>query len=152
MSRSCFVFGLVALSSVLLGCDQLGIETPDKVNARQEAEGKAIGAACRHVGRSIEDCYALNTNAKKAAVFDGWKEMNDYMRENKIETVVPASSPPELAKPKKPEKDSKAAASHEPKEVEGKAIERGKSRDSYTPVEGEYVPPIPKSRQKQATN
>ena len=27
--------------------------------------------------------------ADKAAVFAGWKEMNDYMRENKIEAMPP---------------------------------------------------------------
>ena len=32
----------------LSACDQLGIETPEKINQRQEAEGKAVGAACRH--------------------------------------------------------------------------------------------------------
>lgn len=73
----------------LAGCDQLGIETPEKINQRQEAEGKAVGAACRHAGRAIEDCYTLNPNANKAAAFEGWKEMNDYMRENKIEVVTP---------------------------------------------------------------
>ena len=38
---------------------------------------------------AIEDCFALNKKADKAAVFAGWREMNDYMRENKIEPVVP---------------------------------------------------------------
>jgi hypothetical protein len=40
-------------------------------------------------GRSVEDCYANNKRAEKAAVFAGWKEMNDYMRENNI-AAVPA--------------------------------------------------------------
>ena len=31
--------------------------------------------------------YAMNRKADKPAVFAGWREMNDYMRENKIETV-----------------------------------------------------------------
>ena len=61
--------------------------------ARREAEGKAIGGACRHAGRAIEDCYGLNRKADKAAVFAGWREMNDYMRENKVETVVPQGVP-----------------------------------------------------------
>lgn len=79
---------LVSLT-MLAGCEQLGIENPEKVAARKEAESKAIGAACRHSGRAIEDCYALNAKAVKAAVFAGWKEMNDYMRDNKIEAVTP---------------------------------------------------------------
>lgn len=82
---------LLTLAPLLLaGCDMLGIESASAVAARKEAEGKAVGAACRHAGRAIEDCYALNKKADKAAVFAGWREMNDYMRENKIEAVAPA--------------------------------------------------------------
>ncbi len=40
-------------------------------------------------GRALEDCYALNRKADRAAVFAGWREMNDYMRENKIDAVAP---------------------------------------------------------------
>ena len=36
-----------------------------------------------------EKAFELNKRADKAAVFAGWKEMNDYMRENKIEEVKP---------------------------------------------------------------
>ncbi len=77
------------LLSLVAGCDMLGIESPEKVAANREADGKAIGGACRHAGRAIEDCYALNKKADRAAVFAGWREMNDYMRENKIEEVRP---------------------------------------------------------------
>ena len=73
----------------LAGCDLLGIETLSQVQGRREAEGKAIGSACRHAGRAIEDCYTLNKKADKAAMFAGWREMNDYMTENKIEVVAP---------------------------------------------------------------
>lgn len=76
---------LLALS----GCDMLGIESASAIAGRKEAEGKAIGGACRHAGRAIEDCYGMNRKADKAAVFAGWREMNDYMRENKIEAVPP---------------------------------------------------------------
>jgi hypothetical protein len=76
----------------LAGCDLLGIEGASAVAARREAEGKAVGAACRHAGRAIEDCYALNKRADKAAIFAGWREMNDYMAENKIEIVRPEGS------------------------------------------------------------
>jgi hypothetical protein len=64
------------------------------VAAKREAEGKAIGSACRHAGRAIEDCYTLNKKADKGAMFNGWREMNDYMRENKIEVVAPVLPPP----------------------------------------------------------
>lgn len=76
---------------LLAGCDQLGalLELPDpqKEAATIEAEGKAIGGACRHSGRALEDCYAMNPKAQKAAVFSGWREMNDYMMQNNMQTV-----------------------------------------------------------------
>ena len=82
---------IVVLSAVALlaGCDMLGIESPEKLAAAREADGKAIGGACRHAGRAIEDCYTLNRKADRAAVFAGWRDMNDYMRENKIESLAP---------------------------------------------------------------
>ena len=79
--------------TLLAGCDMLGVESASATAARREAEGKAIGGACRHAGRAIEDCYGMNRKADKAAVFAGWREMNDYMRENKVETVVPQGVP-----------------------------------------------------------
>ncbi len=80
-----------ALLPLLAGCEQLGelleLPNPAKDAAQTEAEGRAIGGACRHAGRSLEDCYILNPEAPKAAVFAGWREMNDYMMEHKIESV-----------------------------------------------------------------
>ncbi len=81
--------------ALVAGCDLLGIETLSQQQARSAAEGKAIGSACRHAGRAIEDCYTLNKKANKAAVFDGWREMNDYMAENKIEVLPPTLPSPE---------------------------------------------------------
>ena len=80
---------LVGLTALLSACDQLGIEDPVKIAAAKEAEAKAIGSACRHAMRAIEDCYTLNPRAQKAAVFVGWREMDEYMRENKLEGVAP---------------------------------------------------------------
>ncbi len=85
---------------LLAGCDQLGIETPAVTNARMQADSKAIGGACRHAGRAIEDCYTLNKKAEKAAMYAGWREMSEYMAENKLEPVVPVI-PPEPPKPPK---------------------------------------------------
>ncbi|MEN9627190.1 MAG: hypothetical protein RJA10_416 [Pseudomonadota bacterium] len=95
--RSPFALATLLVLTALSGCDQLGIETPTVVAAKREAEGKAVGAACRHAGRAIEDCYTLNRKADKGAMFAGWREMNDYMRENKIEVVAPVLPPPGAA-------------------------------------------------------
>lgn len=87
------------LSTTLLlsGCEWLGLDAPEKLAAVKEADGKAVGSACRHAGRAIEDCYLLNPKAQRAAVFAGWREMDEYMRENKVEAV-----PPQLAHPPEP--------------------------------------------------
>lgn len=76
------------LLTVAAGCERLGIPDPEKQAAQKEADGRAVGAGCRHSGRPIEDCYKLNPKAPKAAVFAGWKDMNDYMAENKIQTAA----------------------------------------------------------------
>lgn len=115
---------LLALSFVALllsGCDLLGIEPASAVAARKEAEGKAIGGACRHAGRALEDCYAMNKKADKAAVFAGWREMNDYMRENKIETVAPQAAAA------KPAEEAAADEEHAPAKKGAKAAKAGKA-------------------------
>jgi hypothetical protein len=80
---------LALAAGLTAGCERLGIEDPATVAVAREAEGKAVGAGCRHAGRSLEDCYAMNERALKAAVFAGWKEMNDYMAANKIDVIAP---------------------------------------------------------------
>ena len=80
---------LLVAAGLLGGCDMLGIESPEKIAAARDADGRAIGGACRHAGRAIEDCYTIYRKADRAAVFAGWRDMNDYMRENKIEPVAP---------------------------------------------------------------
>jgi hypothetical protein len=86
---------LTALAST--GCNLFGGESADAIVARREADGRAVGGACRHAGRAIEDCYTLNRRAEKASVYAGWREMNDYMRENKLEPVLPQLSTDTLA-------------------------------------------------------
>lgn len=97
---------LMVLACPLAGCDQLGIDTPAAEAAREEAEGKAIGGACRQSGRALEDCYQINRRAPKAAIFSGWRDMDAYMRENKIEEIKPESA----AKPATEQAAAPAAA------------------------------------------
>lgn len=85
-------WGALPLLLGLAGCDVmgvLGIETAAQLAAQKEAEGKAIGSGCRHAERSIEECYQNNPRAGKAAVFAGWREMDEYMRENKVAAMPP---------------------------------------------------------------
>jgi len=102
---------LLSLLAALAGCDQ--IASLDGSKAR-EADGIAIGSACRQAGRAIEDCFSMNPDAPKASVFAGWKEMNDYMVQNKLESVTPQVPRPEVGKNKEePKKDDTHAAAEE---------------------------------------
>ena len=74
-----------ALLGMLAGCDKIPGLGPDPRIAQREEEARAIGGACRHALRGLEDCFTLNPKAPKAAVFAGWKDMDAYMRENKLE-------------------------------------------------------------------
>lgn len=97
---------LLALSSILLltACDKIPGLGPDPRVAQREEEAKAIGGACRHALRGLEDCYTLNPKAPKASVFAGWKDMDAYMRENKIE-----GAPSVLGKVEKPERTERSS-------------------------------------------
>ncbi len=101
---------LLALTclTLLAACDQLGIESPQKELERKEADAKAVGSACRQAGRAIEDCYNLNPKASKSAVFAGWREMDEYMRENKLEVVAP-TVPPAASKSKRADDEADSA-------------------------------------------
>jgi hypothetical protein len=99
---------LLALVSLLwlTGCEIPGLG-PDPRIAQREEEAKAIGGACRHAQRGLEVCYDLNPKASKAAIFTGWKEMDQYMRDNNI-SGIPANDP-------KPEAESTKASTDEEK-------------------------------------
>lgn len=116
---------LIVLSLACLltaACDRLGFPDPAKTAAQAEAEGKAIGGACRHAGRALEDCYQLNPTAPKAAIFTGWREMNDYMTENKIEVVPPQfpATLPSSTKKRAKTKPEAAAVEEHPEAAEDK--------------------------------
>lgn len=85
-------FLLLLAPALLAGCDLLGIETLSQQQARRAEEGKAIGSACRQAGWGIEDCFRLNPDASKPAMFAGWKDMNEYMLKNNMEAMEPRVS------------------------------------------------------------
>lgn len=102
------LFGLISLSS---GCDRLGVPNPERDAAVREADANATGAACRLSGKGIEDCYAQNTEASRAAVYAGWLKMNDYMRENKLEEIKPTEIPVPASASTSEESEASASAS-----------------------------------------
>ena len=61
---------VTAMAATLSGCDliqqQMGIEDPATKAAKADAEGRAVGGACRQSGRAIEDCYAIYSWLPKA--------------------------------------------------------------------------------------
>jgi hypothetical protein len=118
---------IVSWALLLAGCDIPGMGADPRVAAK-EADGKAIGGACRFALRGIEDCYILNPKASKTAIFTGWKDMDQYMRENKMEgqatsvepeekapiaeKAKPADKPAVTDKPAAPAKAAPAVAKH----------------------------------------
>lgn len=108
---------LLACLPLLTGCemlyDLLEIPNPRKEAELADSEGRAIGSACRHAGRSLEDCYILNPKADKASVFKGWREMNDYMIQNGME-VVPSQLTPTTPPVTPPEPPAASAADEPP--------------------------------------
>lgn len=74
------------LLASLGGCDIPGMG-PDPRIAQRDADARAIGGACRYALRGIEDCYRLNDKSSKAQIFAGWKDMDQYMRDNKIDGI-----------------------------------------------------------------
>jgi hypothetical protein len=119
MRRPVHAFFLL-MPLLLTACDQLGLESATALATRREAEGKAIGGGCRHAARSVEVCYGNNKKADKAAIFAGWREMNDYMRENKIDAMPPPPEPP------KPPPTAEAGDEAPAEGADGKAAKPGK--------------------------
>lgn len=132
----------------LAGCEQLGIETPAQAQARQDLEGKAIGSACRQTGRPLEDCYARAQKDKKtklisrASIFNGWKEMDAYMRENNLAIIPPVpdepAPAPAAAEGENPDgaKAEEAGADGKDAKAEGKDAEKapaGKNEKAEPP-------------------
>ncbi|MCB1886834.1 MAG: hypothetical protein KDH20_04445 [Rhodocyclaceae bacterium] len=129
---------LLLLPLALSACEELGIPDPEKRAAAALAEGRAVGGACRHAGRALEDCFALNPEAQKAAVFEGWRSMNDYMTENKIESVKPEipvevpKSPEEIAR-EKAQADAEKHATHDAEPPPETPLARLRARNQREP-------------------
>jgi hypothetical protein len=121
------------------GCNLFGSEAAEAAVARREADGKAVGGACRHAGRAIEDCYTLNRRADKSAVYAGWREMNDYMRENKLEPVAPQLSAETVAQ----------AADGEAKRG-ARAVDKAADKATDKPPEKPADKPVDKPRSKDS--
>ncbi|PKO34731.1 MAG: hypothetical protein CVU34_06375 [Betaproteobacteria bacterium HGW-Betaproteobacteria-7] len=133
-------FLIVATALALAGCEQvnnkLGLVDPAVKEAKTEAEAQAVGSACRHSGRAIEDCYAIYAWLPKAGVYAGWRQMDEYMRENKIETIVPQLPPVEPPGARKRRPSLTAEAANESSSATPPATEESKPAAAEAPAKG----------------
>lgn len=121
---------LVLSIPLLVACDAVQERMGIPIAAKVEAEGKAIGSACRHAGRGLEDCFRLNAKADKAAVHTGWKEMNEYMLKNNMQAITPefpASLPTKAAPHAADEKSGEDAGDKAHGDKEHAAADEGKA-------------------------
>jgi hypothetical protein len=112
------LFFVVAPALLLSACDLSFLDEEAKIEAKKQAEGMAVGSGCRYSSRPLEDCYSMNPKMSKAAILNGWREMDAYMRENNI---VSATPPGEAAAPAK--KAEEAADAEAPAAEPAKAAE-----------------------------
>lgn len=78
---------VASAATMLSSCDLSQIPGLDGKLSIEDS--KAVGAACRHSGRALEDCFTLNPNTYQSGVFEGWRDMNDYMIANGLDVVKP---------------------------------------------------------------
>ena len=131
MKTTCWTHrGSVVILLLLVGCDLSSLPMLSK--RMSDEDSKAVGAACRHAGRALEDCFTLNPEAKQASVFDGWKTMNDYMAETKIEVVTPqvvVKKPEEHPEPVAEVKPVEALVEKKVADADKEHKEAGESKD-----------------------
>jgi hypothetical protein len=85
--RKLKILMVAGAATMLSSCDLSQIPGLDGKLSLEDS--KAVGAACRHSGRALEDCFVMNPNTHQSGVFEGWRDMNDYMLANEIEVVKP---------------------------------------------------------------
>ena len=108
---------------------KMGLENPAAKAAKDEADGKAVGGACRQSGRAIEDCYSIYGWLPKAGIYAGWREMDEYLRETKGEGIAPVipRTPPKTAAQIAAEAASAAEAQEAHDAAEPEPAPHGKS-------------------------
>ena len=74
-------------------------------------------------------CIRDSPKANRAAVFDGWQDMDLYMRANKLETITPVT-PPEPPKKPAPKKDDDEAV------VDAKSEAKSDKKADAKPAKG----------------
>ncbi len=125
-------------STLLVAACELPFDQQAKIDAKRQAEAMATGSGCRYSSRLIEQCYAMNPKMSKAAILQGWREMDAYMRDNNIVVAVPEGG---LDLPNLPKKTE---ATGEPNAANGEAgapAAETPAAGSETPKAAEATPP-----------
>lgn len=139
---------VLLLSSTLLlaACDLPFLSDEEaKIEAKRQAEGMAVGSGCRYSSRPLEECYTMNPKTSKAAILNGWREMDAYMRENNI---AAAGSPESADAAKKSEADeakpksSEAAPPEAPKAADAAPAAGAAPKRTLGPQGMEARPPL----------
>ncbi|MBA4710734.1 hypothetical protein [Aquitalea aquatica] len=135
--KSLWIWPLLVL---LAGCNWV-----NNVSGLSKEAHKALGAACRQTGRSLEECFKRNPDADTAAIYAGWREMNEYMAKNKLDTMEPpaSDSPKPHGDTASGAKDGAAAPAAAP--AEGKSSSAAPSPAGPPPLSSEEADKAAKS-------
>lgn len=79
---------LILICVQLSGCLGGFLPNPEKEKEDIENEAAATGASCRQAGKSLEECFKRNEDLNRKGALRGWKEMDAYMREFKLEPQI----------------------------------------------------------------
>lgn len=94
MGWGTWVCGAIVAGGLLGGCGAREMLSGQAAEEKRiSAEAAAVGGACRQSGRSVESCFERNKGLEKAGALKGWREMDEYLRDNKISAQQPASLP-----------------------------------------------------------
>ena len=94
--RTKAVWRMVCAAALAAGCHGTAMAAqPPADAAAAQAEFAAASKEMKDLVGELTVLQAMyqQPKADKAAVFAGWREMNDYMRENKVDTVSPQVVP-----------------------------------------------------------
>ena len=108
---------------MLTGCLKGLIPDPEVEAKKSEDEAAATGASCRQSGRSLEQCFVRNEGLNRSGALRGWREMDEYMRANKLDPQSPTKEETEKEAALKDASKSPDGEKHAEKPGEEKAAE-----------------------------
>ncbi len=125
-------FSLLVASTLLLAACDLPFLNDDeaKIEAKRQAEGMAVGSGCRYSNRALEECYGMNPKMSKAAILNGWRDMDGYMRDNNIVVASPESADAAAKKTEGAEGKPNAATDPAPAQDPAKAADAAPAKDA----------------------